>query len=104
MEALAVAARYLAIMSLCFIILHLLHIFRNVITSLGISIWPMCSGFAEFGARILMVRFALPLIGPDALFAAEPAAWLGALLCVLLPYLHYRKTLLRTDAKKLEIL
>lgn len=29
--------------------------------------------------------------GADALFIAEPASWLGAMLCVFLPYFYYRK-------------
>lgn len=57
-----------------------------------------------------ILRFAVPLIltnvgqqfymiadaaivgrGADALFIAEPASWLGAMLCVFLPYFYYRK-------------
>ena len=82
-------------MVLCFPILHILHVFRNVLQAMGIAIWSMCSGVAELFARILMSKVLLPLIGTDALFIAEPASWLGALLCVMLPYFYYKKTLLR---------
>ena len=93
-EALGVAVRYLTIMSLCFMILHILHVFRNVLQAMGISIWSMLSGFAEFIPRVLMAKVVINRIGSDALFIAEPASWFGAMLCVLLPYFYYRKKLL----------
>ena len=97
-EALEIAVRYLTIMSLCFIILHILYIFRNALQAMGISIWSMASGFAEFAARVLMSKVVINYIGVDALFIAEPASWLGALLCVFLPYFYYRKHLLVNKA------
>lgn len=94
-EALAIAVRYLTIMSLFFFIQHILHVFRNVMQAIGISVWSLCSGFAELAARIFMSKAAIHFLGSDALFIAEPASWLGAMLCVFLPYFHYRKTLLK---------
>lgn len=94
MEALAVSVRYLTIMVLCFPVLHILHIFRNVLQAMGIAIWSLASGFAELGARVLMAKAVIQWIGSDALFLSEPASWFGAMLCVLLPYFHYRKKLL----------
>jgi Na+-driven multidrug efflux pump len=94
MEALAVAVRYLTIMSLFFLIQHILHVFRNVLQALGVAVWFMASGCAEFAARLFMSKVAIHYIGTDALFIAEPASWLGAMLCVFLPYFYYRKKLL----------
>lgn len=94
-QALATAAHYLSIMSSCFIILHILHIFRNALQAMGIAIWSLLSGIAEFAARVLMSKLVLTWIGSDALFISEPAAWLGATLCVVLPYFYYKKKLLR---------
>jgi putative MATE family efflux protein len=96
-EALATAVRYLVIMVLCFPILHILHVFRDTLLSIGVSVWPMLSGFAEFGARVLMVKLLLERIGPDTLFLAEPASWLGAMLCVFLPYFHYTKKMVEKE-------
>ena len=90
-EALSIAVRYLTIMSLCFIVLHILHVFRNVHQEMGIASWSMLSGVAEFIARVLMSKVLIHYIGADALFIAEPASWFGAMLCVLLPYFYYRK-------------
>ena len=54
------------------------------------------NSFYEHGAaRILMSKFVIGYIGADALFLSEPASWLGAMLCVFLPYFYYRKKLLR---------
>ena len=94
-QALDVSVRYLTIMILSFPILHILHVFRNVLQALGIAIWSLMSGFAELAARILMSKFVIGYIGVDALFLSEPASWLGAMLCVFLPYFYYRKKLLR---------
>lgn len=97
MEALEIAVRYLTIMSLCFIILHYLHVFRNVLQAMGISVWSMVSGIAEFAARVLMSKVVIGWMGSDALFISEPAAWLGAMLCVMLPYYYYQKKMLTKE-------
>lgn len=92
--ALDIAVRYLTIMVLCFIVLHILHVFRNVLLAMGKSLWPMLSGFAEFAARVFMAKLMLAQIGSDALFLAEPASWFGAMLCALIPYFYYKKKML----------
>ena len=97
MEALAIAVRYLTIMVLCFPILHILYIFRNVLQSLGVSVWSLASGFAEFAARVFMSRIVIGWIGTDALFLSEPASWFGAMLCVTLPYFYYCKKMMKTE-------
>ena len=97
MEALDISVRYLTIMVFCFPVLHILHVFRNVLQAMGISVWSLASGFAELGARVVMAKAAIHWIGVDALFLSEPASWLGAMLCVFLPYFYYRKTLLDLD-------
>lgn len=96
-EALKLAVRYLTIMSFCFIFLHILHVFRNVLQAMGITVWSMFSGVAELIARVLMSKVVINWIGSDALFISEPAAWLGAMLCVSLPYFYYRKKLLSSS-------
>ena len=85
-----IAVRYLTLMAPCFIIVHLLHVFRNVLQAMGIAVWALASGVAEFFARVVMSRIVINWIGADALFIAEPASWLGAMLCVFLPYFYYR--------------
>ena len=89
-KALEIAVRYLTIMAPCFIIVHLLHVFRNVLQAMGVAVWALASGVAEFIARVFMAQIVIHWIGTDALFIAEPASWFGALLCVSLPYIYYR--------------
>ena len=87
-QVLAVSVRYLTIMFLSFPILHILHVFRNVLQVLGVAICSVMSGFEELSARIMMSKFLIGYIGADALFP-EPASWLGAMLCVFLPYFYH---------------
>ena len=98
-EALEIAVRYLTLMAPCFIIVHLLHVFRNVLQAMGVAVWALASGVAEFAARVFMSRIAINWIGADALFIAESASWLGAMLCVFLPYFYYRKKYLECCPK-----
>lgn len=93
-EALEVAVHYLTIMSFFLIILYLIHVFRNALQAMEISVWSMISGFAECVCRVLMAKVFIHWIGSDALFISEPTAWFAALLCVMLPYFWYRKKLL----------
>ncbi len=95
-EALTIAVRYLTIMVGFLIILYLLPVFRNVLQAMGISVWSMLSGIAECCCRVFMAKVMIRFMGSDALFISEPMAWVGALLCVLLPYFYYRKKLLST--------
>lgn len=99
-EALEIAVRYLVIMAACFIILHILHVFRNTLQAMGIAFWPMMSGFAEFAARVIMAKVIINHIGTDALFISEPAAWFSALLCVMLPYFFYKNRLLPEEPQE----
>lgn len=96
-EALEIAVHYLTIMASCLIILYLLHVFSNVLQAMGIAVWAMWSGVAELAGRVFMAKVAIHWIGTDALFISEPVAWLGATLLLMLPYFHYRKTLLTND-------
>lgn len=93
-EALGFGVQYLTIMACSLLILYLLHVFFNVLQALGIALWPMFSGFAEFAGRSFMAKVAIHWIGTDALFISEPVAWTGACLFLILPYFYYRKKLL----------
>ena len=92
-EAHRVAVYYLTILCICLSILYLLHIFRNALQAIGVAFWSMLSGFAEFGARVIMSKVVIDWMGRDALFVAEPVSWLAALLFVIIPYFFYRKRL-----------
>ena len=87
-QALDVAFRYLAIMSLCLPVLYILHITRSCIQGLGNTVLPMVSGMAEFvmrtgGALLLPVAF-----GETGVMFAEVLAWAGADLILVPSYFH----------------
>jgi len=93
-EALAIGVRYLTIMISFLPILYLIHVFRNALQAIGIAKWSFVSGIAEFAARVFMSKVMIDFIGSDSLFIAEPVAWFGALLSVMLPYFYYQKKML----------
>jgi len=93
-EALKIAVRYLTYMIFFLPILFLIHVFRNALQALQISVWSMLSGFGELVCRMFMAFVVIAWIGPDALFLSEPLAWAGALAFVLFPYFYYQKNLL----------
>ena len=93
-EALEIGMHYLTIIAVCLVILYLIHLYRNALQAMEISVWSMMSGLAECAIRIIMSLVVIKFIGSDALFFAEPAAWLAALVTVFFPYLYYRKKLL----------
>lgn len=81
-----VAWHYLTVMSGCLVVLYAIHVYRNALQGLGVAKWSMFSGFAECAIRGLMATAAVSWAGREALFFTEPAAWLGALAFIMLPY------------------
>ncbi len=77
-NTLAVAYRYLFIMSVCLPVLYYLHVTRSCIQGLGNTILPMVSGCAEFGMRTGAALLLPQFMGQDGIFYAEIAAWAGA--------------------------
>lgn len=88
-----VAYRYLATMSICLPILYCLHIIKCALVGLGNSTCPMWSGVAELFMRAAGA-FALPVLwGEMSLVFAEPLAWLGADVVMVIGYFMYMKKL-----------
>lgn len=96
-QALEIAVRYLLIMIVFLVILYLIHVFRNALQAMEISLWCMLSGVAECICRVFMAKVVIHWIGSDALFVTEPLAWLAALMTVFFPYLYYRAKRLQTN-------
>ncbi|MBE6695721.1 MAG: MATE family efflux transporter [Ruminococcaceae bacterium] len=93
-EALKIAYDYLLIMTFFLIVLYLIHVYRNVMQAMGISVWSMVSGFSEFVVRVCMAKLIIPIIGSNGIFYTEPLAWIAALLFIFIPFLYYKKKLL----------
>ena len=95
-EAMAIAYRYLFLMLINLPILYLIHVFRNSLQSIGVAVWSMISGGAEFFARVLMAKLLAPAYGVHLLFYVEPLAWLWALIIVIPPYFYYQSRRLKS--------
>lgn len=89
-QVLAVAYRYLAIMSVMLFVLYLLHVYRSALQGMGDTIVPMLSGFIEMLMRIGSAVFLPVYVGQDGVFLAEVIAWTGA--AVLLIVMFYIRT------------
>ena len=84
--SMAIAYKYLFLMSICLPILYMLHIYRSALMGLGDTVVPMISGFVEMVLRI-GVALLLPLIvGQDGIYYAEVAAWTGAAVLLVSAY------------------
>ncbi|MDE6969700.1 MAG: MATE family efflux transporter, partial [Eubacterium sp.] len=77
-DTLAIAYRYLFIMSICLPVLYYLHVTRSCIQGLGNTVLPMISGCAEFAMRTAAALLLPIALGRDGIFYAEIAAWAGA--------------------------
>ncbi len=94
-EALAVAWRYLKIMSYFLVMLYVLYVYRTVLPAMGISIWSMIGGIVEGVIRVVMGKCLVPLWGETVFYYIEPISWLGAFLLVVIPYYCCRKKYLK---------
>lgn len=91
-EAMHVAIYYLSTMALSLPALYMIQVYRNTLQAMEISVWSMVSGIAECALRAVMAKLVINYIGTNALFLAEPVAWVGGMLSVMLPYyILYRK-------------
>ncbi|MBQ9264163.1 MAG: MATE family efflux transporter [Clostridia bacterium] len=88
-QVLDIAQQYLHVMLLGLFILYLLYVYRSALQGMGDTVTPMLSGLAELvmrvGSALLLPRF----LGASGVFWAEPAAWLGAEVLLMITY--YRK-------------
>lgn len=85
-EALSIAWRYLRNMVLLHIFLYLIYVYRNALLSTRDALWPMISGIAETGTRVLVALWGVRAFGVDVLFFVEPSAWITAVVFNAVPY------------------
>lgn len=86
---LAVAYRYLAIMSLFLPVLYVLYTVRSTLQGIGDTIMPMVSGCAEFIMRVGAVLLLPLVMGQDGIFYAEILAWAGAVVVLVSAYFYH---------------
>ena len=81
------ATPYLGMISMCFVPLGLIFIFRNSMQGCGYSFLPMMTGVVELAARVI-TAFASMALGSFLLAAAcDPLAWITAGIFVTFSYL-----------------
>lgn len=85
-EVIRIAYTYFCTMGAGLSILYLLHMYRSALQGLGDTLIPMVSGIAELVMRIAVILTAPALIGEWGLYLAEPAAWLGAAVILIIAY------------------
>ena len=93
-EALKIGIKYLLVITIPLSVLYLLHLYKNVLQSLGIALWSVLSGFGEFFIRVFMSKAVVSLLGTEVLYYIEPLAWLGGLVFVFVPYYALRRKIL----------
>ena len=73
-----VAVKYLRFMAAPLFVLYFLYVYRSALQGMGDTVIPMISGFVEMVMRVGVALLLPRFIGPDGIYYAEPAAWLGA--------------------------
>ena len=94
-QAMKIAYRYLAIMSICLPVLYLLHIIRSALQGMGNTVLPMASGIAEFVMRALTALFLPRMIGESGIFYAEVMAWAGADAILVCSYFYVLRDIVK---------
>ena len=95
-EVISYGHTFLIVNGSCYVILALLLVYRNVLQGLGQSVVPTIAGAMEL---IMRAGAALLLCAPLGFLGAclaNPLAWIGAAIPVVLAYLWTEKTLRQT--------
>ena len=87
---------FLIVNGSCYIILALLLVYRNVLQGLGQSVIPTIAGAMELIMRAVAAIFLCSSLGFLGACLANPLAWIGAAIPVVLAYLWTEKTLRQT--------
>lgn len=85
-EVLRVAYAYLCVMAWSLSILYLLHIYRSALQGMGDTFIPMLSGLLELVMRIAVAMTLPQIMGEAGIYLAEPAAWIGADVLLVIGY------------------
>lgn len=86
------ALQLLRTLVFCYVLLAIIHIFRNYIQGMGFSPLATIAGIMEMIARA-GVSFLVPVYGFDAACLASPAAWVMADIFLVPAYFYCVKTL-----------
>lgn len=87
------AQSYLTAISLCYSLVAVLFVFRNILQGMGFTYANTIAGAGEFFGRIAVALIFTPIIGFDAVCYAGPAAWLLADVPLVIIYIKKIKKL-----------
>lgn len=96
-DVVALAHTYLVWNSALYWMLATLFVIRNTIQGLGSTVAPTMAGVLELLARGLIGLFVVPAVGFMAVVFAAPAAWVAALIPLLLAWRYYRRRLVQSE-------
>ena len=97
-EVVEMGRTFLTVNGLCYIVLSLLFIFRFTLQGLGQAVVPTLAGLMELLMRALAAIFLIDRFGYLGACFANPMAWVGACVPLLIAYSITRKTLKESPA------
>lgn len=86
LQVIDIAYQYLCVMSVPLMVLYILHVYRACLQGFGNTIASVICGILQFGMRVGVALILPRFLGEFGLFFAEPAAWLGAAIVVVIWY------------------
>ena len=93
-EVISMGRTYLVVNGVCYFVLSLLFIFRFTLQGLGQTAVPTFAGAMELLMRAAAALFLIDRFGYFGACCANPMAWVGACIPVLVAYGMIRKTLI----------
>ena len=96
-QVLDIAQQYLFIMLGALFVLYLLYVYRSALQGMGNTVIPMLSGLVELVMRVGTALTLPRLLGYAGIFWAEPAAWLGAAVLLLVSYQNTIRKITNTE-------
>lgn len=98
-EVTDIAYHFLFVMCVPLFILYVLHVVRSAIQGMGDTIIPMISGCTEMVMRVSVAMILPHFFGPESVFFAEVAAWIGADVILITAYLVKMHRLLASSTE-----
>lgn len=99
-EVLAIAYRYLCVMSSALSVLYLLYVYRSALQGMGDTVIPMISSIVELIMRVSIAWLLPRYLGRDGIYYAEIAAWAGAAVLLCAAYYARMRKLKNSQAGK----
>ena len=88
-----VALRYLRTMAATLASLYMLYVYRSALQGMGDTVMPMVSGLVEGVMRVSAAWILTSIVGPNGIYYAESAAWIGAAILLAISYFYRVKKL-----------